>query len=465
MRFQLAVAALLAGGLLQAADVAASSQTTFSRDVLPVLQKNCQGCHRPGQIAPMSFLSYKDARPWAKAMKTAVLSRKMPPWSADSRYGPYLNDRSLKQPEIDAIVRWADGGAPEGDLKDAPPAVSFPEGWLIQPDVIVEGPVTDVPASPKNNVLEWITVIMPTGFTKDTWVTSVQIKPEHAAIAHHICIGYVPHQPNVKYGLGVWADLPRDAEGAAMPEKGPTFVGRGQGRAAENPDAAAIFAESGISGGSAQDCYLPGNVAADYRPLNAAKLIPAGYDIVFNVHYTPNGTAATDHVKVGFTVAKEPPRRRYVSLLISAPTDSKTFAIPPNDPNWQSPHAEATFREDVELVYMMPHMHVRGKDTTWTLEYPDGRKQVVLDVPHYDFNWQMGYDTSIRVPKGTRLRVDAHYDNSLNNKFNPNPSRTVYYGQMTWEEMMSPFFGVVVDPGADVHKLIDSPVAFVSGGA
>jgi len=461
MKIQLATAGLLASGLVMAAD---AGSFTFSKDVLPILQKNCQTCHRPGQIAPMSFLTYKDTRPWAKAMKAAVVTRKMPPWSADPHYGPYLNDRSLKQNEIDTLVKWADSGAPEGDPQDAPPAVQWPEGWLIQPDIVVDGPVTDVPASPRNNVVEWITVIMPTGFTKDTWLTSVQIRPEHTAVTHHICIGYVPHKPNVKYGRGVWADLQRDAEGAAMPEKGPTFVGRGS-RGAVDADAAAIFDESATPGGSAQDCYLPGNVAADYRPLNAAKLIPAGYDIVFNVHYTPNGTAVTDHVKVGFTVAKELPRRRYVSLLISAPTDAKTFAIPPNDPNWQSPHAEATFLEDVELVYMMPHMHVRGKDTTWTLEYPDGKRQVMLDVPHYDFNWQLGYDTSVKIPKGTKLRVDAHYDNSVNNKFNPNPNKTVYYGQMTWEEMMSPFFGVVVDRGTDVKKLIDSPVAFVSGGA
>src|SRR5262249_36450534 len=144
----------------------------------------------------------------------------------------------------------------------------------------------------------------------------------------------------------VWVNLPRDDEGAAMPERGPTFVGRGRAdRDRLDPDSAAIFEESSTPGGSAQDCYLPGNVAADYRPLHAAKLIPAGYDIVFNVHYTPNGTAATDHVKVGFTVTKEPPQRRYVSLLISAPTDAKRFAIPPNDPNWQSPAAEATFLE------------------------------------------------------------------------------------------------------------------------
>jgi hypothetical protein len=324
--------------------------------------------------------------------------------------------------------------------------------------------VTSVPANPKNNVVEWITVIMPTGFTKDTWVTSVQIKPEYPAVTHHICTGYAPHQPNVKYGLGVWMDKPRDEEGSAIPEKGPTFAVLPRDFNSLDADSAAILQESALPGGGAQDCYLPGNFAADYRPLNAAKLIPAGYDIVFGVHYTPNGTAATDHVKIGFTVAKEPPQRRYVSLLISAPTDPKQFAIPPNDPNWQCPPAEATFLEDTELVYMMPHMHVRCKDTTWTLEYPDGRKEIVLDVPHYDFNWQLGYDRSIKIPKGTKLRVDAHYDNSVNNKFNPNPNKTVYYGQMTWEEMMSPFFGVVVDRDADQTKLIKSPVRFGRGG-
>jgi hypothetical protein len=153
-------------------------------------------------------------------------------------------------------------------------------------------------------------------------------------------------------------------------------------------------------------------------------------------------------------VAKEPPRRRYVSLSSSAPIDPKLFAIAPNDPNWPSPPAEATFIRDVELVFMMPHMHVRGKDMTYTLEYPDGRKEIVLNVPRYDFNWQLGYNTSIKVPKGTRLHVDAHFDNSANNKFNPNPNKTVYYGEMTWEEMMFPFFGVVVDRNVDPKRIL-----------
>ena len=414
---------------------------TFNKDVLPILQKNCQTCHRPGQAAPMSFLTYKDTRPWAKAMKAAVAARKMPPWFADPQYGHFINDRSLKQSEIDIIAKWADTGAAEGDPKDAPLAVVWPVGWQIKPDVIVEGPSYDVPAHPKNDVIEWISVTVPSGFKEDTWITSVQIKPEQPAVTHHICLGFNPHTPDIKYFDPIWQDKPRDEKGNAIPEKGPTF-----GPAVPN----------GRFRSMAEDCYLPGNPAADYRDFKAAKLIPAGSDITLNLHYTPNGTAVTDHVQIGFTIAKEAPQRRYVSMISSSPTDAAHFAIPPNNGNWQSPPAEVTFAQDVELVYLMPHMHVRGKDMTYTLLYPDGRKEVILNVPHYDFNWQLGYDLteSIKIPKGTKLVVVAHYDNSPNNKFNPDPNKTVYYGEMTWEEMMNPFFGVVVDKDADPAKLL-----------
>jgi len=439
---------ILTGMAAMAADTNTSSPAvTFNKDVLPIVQRNCQTCHRPGQVAPMSFLTYQSARPWAKAMKAAVTARKMPPWFADPQVGHFSNDRSLKQSEIDTIAKWADSGAAEGDATDAPPPVEWPEGWQIQPDIIVKGPATEVPAHPKNNVIEWISVTVPSGFKEDTWITSVQIKPEYPAVTHHICLGFNPHTPDVEYFVPEWQDKDRGEDGSALPDKGPTF-GRSNGRIRS----------------MAEDCYLPGNIAADYRGVNAAKLVPAGSDIVLNLHYTPNGTAVTDHVQIGFTVAKEPPERRYVSLSSSAPTNPKLFAIPPNEPNWQSPPAEATFDQDVELVYMMPHMHVRGKDMTYTLEYPNGGKEVILNVPHYDFNWQLGYDTSIKVPKGTKLRVDAHFDNSPNNKFNPNPNKTVYYGEMTWEEMMFPFFGVVVDKNADPKKVIKRRTA-PAGGA
>jgi hypothetical protein len=432
-------------GTLCAAD---APQVTFNRDVLPILQQHCQTCHRPGQAAPMSFLTYQQVRPWAKAMKVATAARKMPPWFADPNYGHFLNDKSLQQSEIDTIARWADSGAPEGNPKDAPPLVKWPEGWQIQPDIIVQGPTYDVPAHPKNNVIEWVSVTVPTNFQQDTWVTSVQIKPEHPEVTHHMCLGFNRHDPDVEYFKPYWDDKPRDDEGAAIPGKAPTF-----GPGTPNHRFRSM----------AEDCYLPGNPVADYREFHAAKLIPAGSDITINLHYTPNGVAVTDHVQIGFTVAKEPPARRYVSLSSSAPTDPKIFAIPPNEPNWQSPAAEVTFNEDVELVYMMPHMHVRGKDMTYSLIYPDGRKEVVLSVPHYDFNWQLGYSTSVRVPKGTRLHVDAHYDNSAGNKWNPNPNRTVYYGEMTWEEMMFPFFGVVVDKSADTRKIISGGGPAVPG--
>ena len=437
-------------GIVLAAGLAAqdSSTVTFNRDVLPVLQKHCQTCHRPGQVAPTPFLTYQQTRPWAKAMKTAVASRKMPPWFADPQYGHFLNDHALKQSEIDTIAKWADTGAAEGDAKDAPPPVKWPEGWQIQPDIIVEGPTTNVPAHPKNDVVEWMSVTVPSGFKEDTWITSVQIKPEHPAVAHHICLGFNPHSADIEYFKPVWQDKPRGEDGSALPDQGPTFGPATPG---------------GRFRSMAEDCYLPGNPAADYRDFHAAKMIPAGSDITLNLHYTPNGAAVTDHVQIGFTVAKQPPERRYVSLSSSAPTDPAHFAIPPNDSNWQSPAAEVTFNQDVELVYMMPHMHVRGKDMTYTLIYPDGRQEIVLSVPHYDFNWQLGYNTSVKVPKGTKLHVDAHYDNSANNKWNPNPAKTVYYGEMTWEEMMFPFFGVVVDKGVDPRTIVSGRGALPPG--
>jgi len=441
---KLCVAALMFVGAAMAAEISSPPVTpvTFNKVVLPILQKNCQSCHRPGQIAPMSLLTYQSARPWAKAMKSAVVQRMMPPWFADAQYGHFTNDRSLKPEDIDTIARWADSGALEGDAKDTPPPVEWPaDGWLIRPDLIVQGPVFDVPARPKNNVVEWMWVTVPTGFKKDTWVTAVQIRPEHPEVAHHMCLAFKPHTPDVKYFEAVWQDKSRDEEGSAIPTSGPTFGGRTN----------LLNGTRGL-----EDCYLPGMVSDDYSVHNAAKLIPAGWDMMFNLHYTPNGKAVTDHVQVGFTVAKDPPQRQYVSLMTSSVQDPAHFAIPPNDGDWQSPPAEVTFNQDVELVFLMPHMHVRGKDMTYTLEYPDGKKEVVLNVPRYDFNWQLGYDTSIKVPKGTKLHVDAHFDNSINNKFNPNPNRTVYYGEMTWEEMMNPFFGVVVDRNVDPKKIITS---------
>jgi hypothetical protein len=432
------------------AQSAASPAITFHKDVLPILQQSCQTCHRPGQIAPMSFLSYDTTRPWARAMKNAVLSKKMPPWFADSAFGHFTNDRSLKADDIETIVKWADAGAPAGDPNDAPPPIDWAtDGWQIKPDLIVEGPAYEVPAK---GTVEWTWIVVPGGFKEDTWVTSVEVKPSQLAVTHHVCLVYFPHDPNVPYNTPIARTVPRDEEGIE--------IGRGTPGQAQFPTGSTTFL---ARGNGIEECYEPGRMPADFRPYGAAKLIPAGTDIGVNVHYTPNGRAVTDHVQIGFTLAKQPPRRRYLALSTSAPQDRKAFAIPPGDPNWQSPQATVTFTRDVELVGLMPHMHVRGKAARFFLDYPDGRTDTILNVPRYDFNWQLWYDTSLEIPKGTKMRVLAWYDNSPDNKFNPNPKATVYYGDQTWEEMHFPSYGVVVDDITLTQKDVVARGGFVAG--
>ena len=447
-----------------AADV--PGPVTFHKDVLPILQKNCQSCHRPGNIAPMSFLTYESTRPWAKAMKAAVLARKMPPWFADPQYGHFANDPSLKPGDIETISNWANNGAPEGDGKDAPPPIQWPgNGWITKPDVVLAGLPYTVPAAPKNNVIEWMTLTTPSGFTKDTWVTSVEIKPSELGVTHHICISFVPHRSNAKYNTLLWVDKQRDDAGVQVPPSErkfaiPTADGKGIPVASRPLPAGA---DGAIGLGIGFTCYVPGRALTDFRPLHAGVLVPAGYDVSWTIHYTPNGTELTDRPEVGLTIANESPQRLLVES--AGGTDPAKFAIPPNDSNYGPEPAVVTFLEDVDLVWMSPHMHLRGKDMKYTLVMPDGKEQVILNVPRYDFNWQLGYELTrpLKIPKGSKLVVSGHYDNSVNNKFNPDPARTVYQGNMTWEEMFTPFFAVIVDGAADRTKLFTAP--FAAGGA
>ena len=454
MRFLTAIA-LTAIALIGKATFSPGQTTTpvtFNKEVLPILQKNCQTCHRPGQIGPMSFLTYQSTRPWAKAMKAAVLSRKMPPWFADPQYGHFANDRSLKQSEIETLVKWVDGGAQEGEAKDAPPLVRWPDdGWQIKPDVIVDGPDFHVPA---DGLVEWTWVAIPSGFTKDTWITSIEFHPSDLSITHHICLQMKPHTSGVEYNVPVWDERPRDQNGLEAPRPKGSSIPRNK-------------VSRLTAGGEMMGCYVPGMPILDFRELHAGKLIPAGTDFVFVFHYTPNGKQVDAHLQIGFTVAHEPPQRKFVTVAGSSETDAVSFAIPPNAPNWESPPMVANFLEDAELVWMMPHMHLRGKDMTYQVKYADGRSQIVLNVPHYDFNWQLGYQLAepIKLPKGTNLIAAAHYDNSANNRFNPDPNQTVYYGDMTWEEMMGPFFGVLVDKNVDSKKVFKYIRGSIGSGA
>ena len=445
----------LAAGILAALGAsvhtqnAPSADVTFHRDVLPILQKRCQPCHRPGEIAPMSFLTYDSTRPWARAIKAAVTMKKMPPWFADADYGHFANDRSLAPAEVDTLVRWVDGGAVAGDPTQAPPAVSWPDGWQIQPGYVVEAPAYTIPAS---GTIEWGYITVPGGFAKDTWVTSIEVRPQHREAVHHIVIYIKQHSPDVPYGVPLWDQKQRDAKGAAVP-------GQGFLSAMAVDDAGRTVSLDSILGpGGIEAIYVPAVPPNDYRVHRAAKLIPAGSDLVFQVHYTPVGKPVSEVTRIGFTIATDEPTRRFVTYSAQPPSiaDPKVFRIPPGEANWQSPPVEGTFNVDAELVWMMPHMHLRGKDMRYTLQYPDGRSEVALSVSRYDFKWQIGYDVAqaIKVSKGTKLRVDAHFDNSAANKANPDPAAVVYGGTQSWDEMMNPFFGVVVDRAIDPKKIM-----------
>jgi hypothetical protein len=420
---------------------AATFNATFNKDVLPILQGHCQSCHRPGEVAPMSLLSYESARPWAKAIKAALLTGKMPPWPADRHYGKFLNDPVLTQSEIDTLVDWADHGAPEGDPNDKPAAIAWPEDWHIRPDMVITLP--ESPPIPAKGVVELMDVKLPSGFEQDTWITSIEIRPGNRSVVHHVLLEVEAHSPKAVYGEWNWDEPKRDADGAARK------------RIKRNDRL------RGIAG--AEAVWLPGSLPADYRPYDAAKLIPAGSDFLIQMHYTPNGAATTDRTRIAFTLAKGEPKRRFLTLNPTALRDAAHFRIPAGDPDWETA-TEIVFNDDVQIVSFLPHMHLRGKDMTYRLLRPDGPPETLLSLK-WDFAWQLAYTAAqpIAVTRGTRLEVIAHFDNSPNNPLNPNPNREVWWGDQTWEEMMVPWVGVLTAPDADPERVVTYPREFSSG--
>jgi hypothetical protein len=378
--------------LATAANKPGANQVTFSKDVAPILYKSCAGCHRPGEIAPMSLLTYQEVRPWAKSIRERVVQRSMPPWSADPKYGHWANDPRLSQKEIDTITAWVDVGAPQGDAKDMPQMPKFPEGWTIgTPDAVIA--MQEEYTVPADGTVPYLYFTMPTGFTEDKWIQAMEIRPGNRSVVHHV-IAYA-QDPNVK-------DSNPGGEGELR--RGRTHLG------GITPNKTGIVFGNGT-----------------------ARLIKKGSNIVFQMHYTTNGQVSKDRTKIGFVFAKEPAKR----MLMTGNAADARFAIPPGAPNHEV-KASKTFNEDVLITSFMPHMHVRGKAFTYTAVFPDGRSEILLNVPKYDFNWQLTYipKQPILLPKGTRLDCVAYFDNSTKNKFNPDPTQTVRWGDQTWEEMM-----------------------------
>jgi hypothetical protein len=395
---------------------AAPNSVTFHKDVEPLLQARCQTCHRPGEAAPMSLMTYKEARPWAAAIKQAVLVRKMPPWFADPAHGSFSNDRRLAKEEIDTLVAWADSGAKEGNPSDAPKPVTFEDGWTMgKPDAVVQMPVPyDVPAS---GTVEYTYFVVPTGFTEDRWVRQVEVRPGDRSVVHHIVMMVRP--PGVKY-------LPDAKVGEPyVPPK------RDEKRKPDNGQGAFQF----VGAVEMIGVYVPGGLPYDVRP-GQARFIPKGSDLIFQMHYTTNGKAAADRSQIGFIFAKEPPTERVVNTFVG----NLNLHIPPQEANAQV-NARVTLYEDTQLLSMFPHMHVRGKSFEYRATYPTGETETLLTVPKYDFNWQLTYylKQPKTLPKGTVLECIAYYDNSVNNPHNPDPKSDVYWGDQTWEEMLAGF--------------------------
>jgi hypothetical protein len=412
---------LLTGGCLLAQ--AAAQPPTFAKDVAPILQRNCQACHRPGEAAPFSLLTYEQARPWAKAIKSAVLQKKMPPWYADPQFGKFANDPSLSQRDTDTILAWVDGGAPLGDPKDLPPPRDFVQGWSIpKPDVVFQLPEPfPVPAT---GVMEYQYVIIPTGFTEDTWVEQVQAAPTDYSVVHHI-VAYV-RTPGSNY----FKDQPKNRFFEAPPSKG---------------DAAKDDVPNDWLTG-----YAPGQPPDRFKP-GQAKLIPAGSDIVLEIHYMPEGKATTDRSRLGLVLAKQPPAERAMTLSAA----NMAFKIPPGAANFRV-DASLTMPEDVTLLGLHPHMHMRGKSAEYRVVFPDGKTETLLSVPRYHWRWQLWYDfvEPIKLPKGAKLECTEHFDNSPNNPENPDPAKTVIWGQQSFDEMAVCMFNVTFDAKITTRQML-----------
>ncbi|MFM8533275.1 MAG: thiol-disulfide isomerase [Acidimicrobiia bacterium] len=387
---------LLVVAALVAPAVAGAQTPTFSKDVAPILYSKCVECHRPSMFAPMSLVKYEDARPWARSIRTRVAARTMPPWGADPSHGTFKNDPRLSDKEIATILAWVDGGAPKGDNKDLPAVPQFVDGWTIgKPDAVftMEQPF----AIPATGAIEYQYIRIPTGLTEDKWMAAIEIKPEARAQVHHVIAFTVPAGAPI-------------TPGAAL---GPGNIG------GVTPNKPGVVFDPGVG-----------------------RMLAGNSDIVLQMHYTTNGKATTDRTQVGLRFLKEPPQwqQRGGSAL------NLGFVIPAGAPAHEV-RAARTLPADTLLTSLTPHMHMRGKDMTYTAKYPDGRTEVLLSVPNYDFNWQITYQLkeAKRLPKGTIIEVVAHYDNSAQNKFNPDPTKDVRWGDQTWEEMMIGFWGTVAE--------------------
>ncbi len=372
----------------RAAQVEPTGDITYSKQISRLVQKRCRSCHREDQIAPFALSTYDDVANWAEMMQEVMENGRMPPWHANPAYGHFLNDARMSAKEKSLFSQWLKNGRPEGDPADLPAPLKFAKGWRIpQPSAVYRMPTAyQVPAK---GVVPYQYFMLDPGFTEDKWVVASEVRPGNRSVVHHLILFFIPPEQKVIRG-----------EDALF-------------------NAIAIFVPG-----------MPPSVVQDGLAMH----IPAGSKLVFQAHYTPNGSPQTDLSEVGLIFAE--PDQVEKELETEAALNFR-FLILPGAKNHR---VEATYdiQYDASLHALTPHMHYRGKSFQVSAKYPDGKQEILLEVPEYDFNWQSTYFFSKPkfLPSGTRLELVAHYDNSADNLANPDPTATVHWGDQTWDEMM-----------------------------
>jgi mono/diheme cytochrome c family protein len=424
----------------------AAKNVTFSKDIAPIFFKNCAECHRPGESAPFSTLSYKDVRPWAKSIREKVANRTMPPWHADPHFGEFSNNRTLSKQEIDTIMAWVDGGAAEGNPKDLPAAPKFVDGWNIgNPDLVI--PITEE-YTYKAGADEYQYFDVDTNFKEDKYVVMAEARPSNRKIVHHIIAFIIPPgSPNMAKMNTEQRFKAMEAALKNSPFYRDGYLMRVKPEQPVIDDGCEPKNQRGGGGGGDQFLtgYAPGH-NADIWGDGVGKRIPAGSSIRFQVHYS-NQTLGGNEVEkdrsmIGLIFAKEPPNK----LMTTNSVGNIFFKIPAGADNHRVT-ACRTLRRDTTIYALMPHMHLRGKAMEYKVFYPDGKTETLLNVPAYDFAWQTNYVLKAPklLPKGSKIMVTAHFDNSTKNKFNPDPTKDVRYGEPTYDEMMLGFMDYVTE--------------------
>jgi thiol-disulfide isomerase/thioredoxin len=392
---------------------AGGARVTYGRQVSRILQAHCQACHRPGEAGPFPLMSYQDAAAWSGAIGEAVRERRMPPWHAEGARGTFANDRRLSDADRATLQAWLDQGCPEGDAADLPAPRRYTPGWCIgRPDeIITMNKELQVPAQAPRGGLPYRYVLAGKPFAQDRWVSAAEVRPGNPGLVHHINV-YVLR-------LGRKALPPGDELGERLGKQ--LFEDPSEESLKDVPELAS---------------YAPGDFLFELRP-GMAKRIPKGSQLVFELHYVPNGKAQADRSRIGLKYLAGPPRHEVRNGIAAC----WAFLIPPGAANHRVT-ATTTLDRDSVLLALSPHMHLRGKSFEYRLVRPDGTKQVLLRVPRWDFNWQTNYVLArpVRAPAGSKVECTAVYDNSSANLNNPNPGAFVYWGDQSWNEMMLGYF-------------------------